>query len=134
MSKPKAQGTAWETAFVNAAQDQSLLAGRIVEGGRHDVGDVYLGDLPSRGDYPNDIAVLAWSRLVPNGKLRRAADGERSVVVIATQDFLRLAYHCIEDHDYAFVVECKAAERLNVTRALANAKLKLFRWKSGKTA
>lgn len=129
MSKPKAQGTAWETAFVRMVQDAALPADRLPEGGLRDAGDVWIGDTPQRGNSITDIAVLAWSRLIDNGGGRRVPDGLRSVIVIDTADFLAMAQLATQA-GYAFVVECKAAERLNVTRALYNAKLKLLRWKA----
>lgn len=124
MNKPKAQGTAWESALVRQAQDAGLMAGRFPEGGLWDAGDVWIYDTPTHdGD---DVAVVAWSRLVKSETSRRIADGVRSVVVIDTADFLKLC----AGEDLGFVVECKSTERLNVTRELANAKRKLAKWKA----
>lgn len=133
MNKPKAQGTAWETAFVRMAQDAGLIAQRLPEGGANDAGDVWLIDTPSRDSHYNDVAVVAWSRLVHNGEGRRVPDGARSVVVMSTDAFLDLALRAsntnIVGDPVAFVVECKATEKLNVTRALGDAKRKLANWK-----
>jgi hypothetical protein len=122
MNKPKQQGTAWETSLVNQAQEVGLMAGRFPEGGMHDVGDVWINDLPRKAGY---IPAVAWSRLVKQDGSRRHADGERTVVVIALEDFLKICAWV----DLGFVIECKATERLNVTRELHNAKNKLRRWK-----
>lgn len=126
MSKPKAQGTVWESLLVRKAQDAGLRSSRLPEGGSWDAGDVWINDLPGGGE---DIAIVAWSRLVKNGDGRRTADGARSVVVMSTDSFLRLAA-LVADRDIGFVVECKASERLNVTRELAAAERKLAHWKS----
>lgn len=126
MNKSKAQGTAFESALVSVAQDCGLRSGRLPEGGLRDVGDVWINDVPGRGHV--DIPIVAWKRLVDTGNGRRSPDGERSVVVMATTDFLQLAIYAA-DRDIAFVVECKATERLNVTRELYDAKAKLRRWK-----
>lgn len=128
MNKPKAQGTAWETAFVRKAQEAGLLADRMPEGGMNDAGDVWIGDTPSPFE-TTDIAIVAWSRLVKNGDGRRVPDGARSVVVMDVADFLTLAQYAIHD-GFAFVVECKATQVLNVTQTLANAKRKLTKWKA----
>lgn len=133
MSKAKAQGTSWESAFVRQAQDAGLAADRLPEGGMRDAGDVWIGDTPKRRLDINDVAVIAWKRLVQTGNQRRGPDGITSVVVMDLYDFYPLAL-LAQQAGYAFVVECKATERLNVTRVLFNAKLKLLRWKRGKTA
>lgn len=134
MSKPKAQGTAWETAFVHQAQDAGLAADRLPEGGMSDAGDVWINDTPERDILSEDIVVLAWKRLVDIGQNKRVADGVPSVIIMSTDDFYRLALRASSYDFFSFVVECKAAERLNVTRELFNAKLKLLRWKRGKVA
>lgn len=114
MSKSKAQGTRFETAIVKAAEAFGLKAERIAEGGINDKGDVYID-----GNYADDkIVALAWKRLVNKGGARRQADGEPVVVVIGLSDFLDL----LSMAEYSAIVECKATERLNVTRALAKAK------------
>lgn len=126
MNKPKAQGTHWESALVHQAQEAGIMADRLPESGSWDCGDVWFGDTP----YPSgdDIAVVAWSRLVNNGGTRRTADGARSVVVLSTDNFLKVARYAIEA-GVSFVAECKATERLNVTRELDKAERKLRRWK-----
>lgn len=128
MSKPKAQGTAWETAFVNACQDVGLAADRLPEGGLRDAGDVWINATPSKTIMANDIVVLAWKRLVDVGQNKRVADGTPAVIIMSTDDFYRLALR-VSAYDFSFVVECKATQTLNVTRTLANAKRKLANWK-----
>lgn len=44
MSKPKRQGTAWETAIVKAAHAYGIPARRLAEEGSNDPGDIQLGD------------------------------------------------------------------------------------------
>jgi hypothetical protein len=119
MSKPKAQGTSWETEFVRRAQQAGHVAARYAEGGTHDVADVWIGD-PQPA--PGDITVLAWKRLVGEG--RRQPDGERDVVVIRTDDFLRILSHVGSPVVH---VECKATQALNVTRVLFRARGKVAR-------
>lgn len=131
MSKPKAQGTAWESAFVRKAQEAGLLADRMPEGGMNDAGDVWIGDVPRRLGDPRigsrDVAVLAWKRLVEvRYPSRRVPDGVPSVVVMSTDDFFTLA----KTAEVCFVVECKAAQQINVTRVLANTIRKLANWKA----
>lgn len=126
MNKPKAQGTRWETELVQKAQAAGLLADRMPEGGMNDAGDVWIGDTPfPSGD---DIAVVAWHRLIDTGNTRRAPDGVPSVVVMTLDDFLKIALEATQA-GISFVAECKATERLNVTRELHDAKRKLARWK-----
>ena len=116
MSKSKAQGTAFETAIVRAAEAFGLVATRLPEGGSKDIGDVYI-----KGSYSEDrIVALAWKRLVNKGGARRRPDGEPVVVVVGLSDFLDL----LQMAEYSAIVECKATERLNVTRTLAKAKTK----------
>lgn len=126
MNKPKRQGTTWETDFVRRCQAAGLLADRMPEGGMNDAGDVWIGDTPfPSGD---DIAIVAWHRLVDTAGHRRRPDGVPAVVVIALEDFTLIARHATEA-GISFVAECKATERLNVTRELYDAKRKLNRWK-----
>lgn len=112
------------------------MADRMPEGGMYDAGDVWIGDVPRRGDVElvYDIPVVAWSRLVKGDNLsRRVPSGVRSVIVMDTADFLNVARYALAiraDLDIAFVVECKATEKLNVTRTLADAKRKLTNWKA----
>lgn len=120
MSKNKAQGTAFETYIVRTARDHGLAASRLAEGGSSDGGDVLLGSTDS---FVLPITVLAWKRLVPKqDKQRRLPDGEPIVFVLDERAFWKLVpYNNV-------VVECKATERLNVTRTLAKAKDKVKRW------
>ena len=117
MSKPKAQGTSWESEFVRRAQSAGLVAARHAEGGSSDVADVWVGSpTPEYGD----ITVLAWKRLVGEG--RRQPDGERDVIVLRTDDFLRILSHVGSPVVH---VECKATQALNVTRSLFKARGKV---------
>ena len=128
MNKPKNQGTSWESELVRRAQDRGLMADRLAEGGTNDPGDVWIVDSPHTAF--TDIAVVAWKRLTGDGS-RRTPDGERDVIVIATDDFLYLleALSHLET-DFGVVVECKARQNLNVTRTLANTRRKLATWKA----
>ena len=123
MSKSKAQGTAWEREFVNRLQDVGLRADRLPEGGSHDRGDVWIGAPPD--DTQPSMVVVAWKRLTgPN--TRRSPDGERDVIILDTDDFIALLQSFV---GYGFdnldvIVECKATQTLNVTRALAKAREK----------
>ena len=76
-----------------------------------------------KGGYGDDpIVAVAWKRLVKQaGKQRRAPDGEPVVVVLGLSDFLDL----LSLAEASAIVECKATERLNVTRVLAKAKEKV---------
>ena len=115
-TSPKSRGTAFETAVVKAAEAFGLAATRLPEGGSKDRGDVYI-----KGSYGEDaITAVAWKRLVNVGGARRRPDGEPVVVVIGLSDFLDL----LQLAEYSAIVECKATERLNVTRTLAKAKAK----------
>ena len=118
MSKPKAQGTQWESELVRRLQDAGLVAGRHAEGGSSDVADVWIGSpVPEVGD----ITVVAWKRLTGDGT-RRTPDGERDVIVLRTDDFLRM----IDYRGSPVVhVECKATQALNVTRVLYRARGKV---------
>ncbi len=113
MSKNKNQGTRFESTLVNIANALGMNARRIAEGGSKDRGDVEIV-----GNYPDKTVVaLAWKRLVNRGGGKRVPDGEPTVVVLSLRDFLTL----MELAEVSAVIECKAAERLNVTRALRKA-------------
>ncbi len=113
MSKNKAQGTRFESALVNIANAFGLDAQRIAEAGINDRGDIEI-----LGNYPNrTVVALAWKRLVNKGGVKRGPDGEPVVVVVSLHDFLTL----LGLAEVSAVIECKAAERLNVTRALHKA-------------
>lgn len=122
MSKPKAQGTAWEREFVNRLQDAGLMADRLPEGGSHDRGDVWIGAPPDPAGfiYP-PMVVVAWKRLT-GSRQHRSPDGERDVVILSTSDFIELLQWASGNVDV--VVECKATQTLNVTRTLAKAREK----------
>jgi hypothetical protein len=119
VSKPKAQGTQWESELVRRIQDAGLVAGRHAEGGTTDVADVWIGSPVPEGP---DMTVLAWKRLTGDGD-RRTPDGERDVVVLRTYDFLRLVE--MARIPFAVHVECKATQALNVTRVLYRARGKV---------
>ncbi len=93
-----------------------MKARRIAEGGSKDIGDVYVE--PFEGLYfgPTLVA-LVWHRLVKGNGSRREPDGVRRVVVLDFEDFAHLAKRA----EIRIVIECKATERLNVTRALRKA-------------
>src|SRR5687767_6659504 len=103
VNKPKAQGTHWETTFVNRCHDLLLMSDRLPEGGLWDAGDVWIGDLPGRKT--KDIPILAWKRLVKTDGSRRAVDGAGVAIVMSFEDFAHLARLAVED-DIAFIVEC----------------------------
>jgi hypothetical protein len=119
VSRPKAQGTQWESELVRRIQDAGLVAGRHAEGGSSDVADVWIGSpVPEVGD----ITVVAWKRLTGDGT-RRTPDGERDVVVMRTDDFLRMYDRGLGSP--VVHVECKATQALNVTRVLFRARGKV---------
>jgi hypothetical protein len=115
MNKNKRQGTAFETWTRKALNALGIRARRLAEGGQYDEGDVetYL-DHPTRRwvveckatsslnvqrilgkarrKAGGDPVVLVWKRLVrvPGKKLRQPIDGERIVVVLGWDDFVRL--------------------------------------------
>jgi len=117
VTRPKDQGTAWETELVNRAQTAGLLADRLPEGGPNDRGDVWINHNTVTS---SQMAVVAWKRLTGTGQ-RRTPDGARDVVVMTTDDFLALAANNL---DVGFVVEAKARQTLNVTRELEKARRK----------
>lgn len=126
MSKVKAQGTAFETQIVQQAKSQGWQAERLAEGGSHDMGDVYLGKRPVT---VKPIVMLAWKRLVPKpGATRRQPDGEPIVFVLDQATAWYAIQLMQEDGLRPIVIECKATERLNVTRVLAKAKGKIDKW------
>ncbi len=119
MSKNKNQGTRFESALVTLANAYGLNTRRIAEGGIYDRGDVEIkGKYGGPGGEP--IVALAWKRLVNKGGGKRMPDGEPVVVVLNLHDFLSL----LGLAEVSAVIECKAAERLNVTRSLHKAIVK----------
>jgi hypothetical protein len=114
-NKNKAQGTAFETWTRKALNSLGIRARRLVEGGQYDEGDVetYL-DHPTerwvveckatsslnvqkilakaRRKAGGDPVLLVWKRLVrvDGKKVRQPIDGERVVVVLGWDDFVRL--------------------------------------------
>lgn len=114
-NKNKKQGTAFETWTRKALNALGIRARRLAEGGAYDEGDVetYL-DHPTqrwvveckatsslniqkilgkaRRKAGGDPVVLVWKRLVrvSGKKLRRPVEGERIVVVLGWDDFVRL--------------------------------------------
>ena len=122
MGKNKGQGTAFETYVVALARDNYWLkAERIAEGGSKDIGDVMLKSTES--PLWDTIVAVAWKRLVKGNGERRRPDGVRDTVTITLQDFLLL----LGEANLNAIVECKATERLNVTRTLAKAREKVRR-------
>lgn len=114
MSKNKKQGTAFETWTRKALNALNIKARRLAEGGAYDEGDVEahldgttrwvieckarsslnvqetLGKARRKaGGAP---VILVWKRLVrvAGKQLRQPVDGERVVVVLSWDDFVRL--------------------------------------------
>ncbi len=117
MSKQKAQGTRLESDVTRRFIELGMNAERIAEGGVNDIGDVRVRG-PFKGESP--IVAVYWRRLVNTGGKRRSPDGERDVIILDADDFYRLMSWANADA----IIECKATERLNVTRTLAKAKQK----------
>lgn len=114
-NKNKAQGTAFETWTRKALNALGIKAKRLVEGGQYDEGDVesYLEHSSqrwvieckatsslnvqqilskARRKAGGDPVLLVWKRLVKvEGKrVRQPVDGERIVVVLGWDDFVKL--------------------------------------------
>lgn len=118
MSRPKDQGTRWESELVNRIQKRGLLADRLAEGGSSDKGDVWAVAPP---DQTGNKVVLAWKRLTGKGS-RRTPDGVRDVVVLDTDTLLDLLVASVMVRgEQSWVIECKATQTLNVTRTLGKA-------------
>jgi hypothetical protein len=112
MSKNKKQGTAFETWTRKALNSLGIDARRIAEGGVHDEGDVeanidgrwvieckatsslniqqILGKARRKAN--GTPVILVWKRLVrvPGKQNRQPVDGERIVVVLGWEDFVKL--------------------------------------------
>ena len=117
----KDQGTEHETRTVLDLKGIGYHAERIPEGGQNDRGDVEAYQYGRDQDVA-PLVVLFWKRLVKKeGQKRRVPDGERDVVVMRKQDFLDLIHPGAPAY---LIVECKAAETVNVTRVLAKARSK----------
>ena len=120
--RPKDQGPAWETELVRRCHDAGLMAARLPEGGTLDKGDVWVGNPPHDSVWA--YVGLAWKRLTGAGT-RRTPDGVRDGVFITTDTFIDLAVKAsVADPDIGFILEAKACQTLNVTRALHKAMLK----------
>jgi len=113
MSKPKAQGTAWETSIVNQLKAAGIYARRIAEGGSKDIGDV-LAATEAAGEWVIEAkatqtlnvtrvldkaikksgvknTALIWKRLTKsNGNTKRTPDGVPVVVVLSFESFVEL--------------------------------------------
>ena len=120
MGKNKDQGTAHERATRDELRRLGYYAERLAEGGINDLGDVRAWRRGGYGMRP--LVVLSWRRLVKTTGKRRAPDGERDVVIMRKHDFYELIRN--QDTWQHIVVECKAAEQVNVTRVLAKARRK----------
>lgn len=118
MNKRKQQGTSWETECVNRANKHGMRAHRLAEGGPNDIGDV---EIPTVDPGIRKIPAVAWKRLTDQGKGRRQPDGEKEVVIITMDDFMELIFFS----GFGAILECKATERLNVTRTLHKARKKV---------
>jgi hypothetical protein len=113
MSKQKAQGTAFETWTRKALNALQIEARRLAEGGSYDEGDVetrlnderwvieckatsslniqkVLGKARRKAN--GHPVILVWKRLVKvrGLKVRQPVEGERIVVVLGWDDFVRL--------------------------------------------
>lgn len=114
MNKNKKQGTAFETWTRKALNALNIKARRIAEGGAYDEGDVEAHFGPddrwviecksqsalniqktlakARRKAGGAPVILVWKRLVrvPGKKVRQPVDGERIVVVLSWDDFVRI--------------------------------------------
>ena len=118
-NKPKNQGTAWESAIVRRAKEETGdHAARLPLRGVKGEPDLEIG---SPSPFYEDLAAVFWKRLVKaKGKKKRVPDGELEVVVMSTDDFWKL-YHrarAAGPRPPRVLVQAKATERLNVTRVL----------------
>lgn len=116
MNKNKKQGTAFETWTRKALNALGIRARRLAEGGQYDEGDVetwVTSDrwvieckaqsslnvqkilAKARRKAGGDPVILVWKRLVrvQGKKIRQPVDGERIVVVLGWDDFVRLITH-----------------------------------------
>lgn len=115
VNKNKAQGTAFETWTRRALEALGIQSRRLPEGGAHDEGDVeallgrrwvieckatsalsvqaILGKARRKAN--GDPVILVWKRLVRSQgkKTRQPVEGERIVVVLGWNDFVRLITH-----------------------------------------
>ncbi len=110
-NKPKAQGTAWESALVEHFRGENLESARLAEGGISDAGDLWVDDeynnvwiVEAKATERLNVTrvlgkaikkggprtVLIWKRLVKTGKKVRQADGEKVVVVMTLDLFTEL--------------------------------------------
>jgi hypothetical protein len=119
-NRNKAQGTAFETWTRKALNALNIRARRLAEGGQYDEGDVesWVTDerwvieckatsslnvqqilAKARRKANGDPVILVWKRLVrvPGKKVRQPVDGERVVVVLGWDDFVRLITHSPPD-------------------------------------
>jgi hypothetical protein len=114
MSKNKAQGTRFETWTRKALNALNIKARRLAEGGAYDEGDVeahldgqtrWVIECKARGSLNvqqvlskarrkagGAPVILVWKRLVrvPGKQVRQPVDGERIVVCLSWEDFVRL--------------------------------------------
>jgi hypothetical protein len=114
------QGTQWETEILKRAGDYGLTGLRYPKRAQKHEPDLYLNhvgvlSLPPHGVV--QLGIVAWKRLTgkKSGK-PRTPDGERRVVVLEFDDFLRLVSH--SRYDYHVEVQAKWAAALNPTRTL----------------
>ena len=118
----KGQGTNWERDNLNEAHTRGLNAMYLRQQGSADLGDLWINQPPAA--LGPRIAILAWKRLTTNaGGQRRAPLGERDMYILDRPTLWALLSHYLKSHpDLQVVMECKAAERLSVSRELADAK------------
>ena len=127
MSKNKQQGTAFETWTRKALNALGIEAKRIAEGGAHDEGDVeahfgerWVIECKARSTLnPQQVlgkarrkaggapVILVWKRLVrvPGKQVRQPVDGERVVVILGWDDFVRLLTNAAPSGETAQTME-----------------------------
>lgn len=117
MGKNKDQGTWWESFIRDTFIAAGRFSRRLEEGGKNDLGDVYVEG--HHGFGKEDVRVaLAWRRFLPTkGKRRRT----QHVVVLHFDDFVELA----KQAHYAWIIEAKASQAESVTTVLAKAQRKV---------
>ena len=123
MSKPKAQGTRYESWIVKELDAIGITARRIAEGGSADEGDVeafihgerwvlegkatqslnvqkILGKARKKAGGTTPVAVI-WKRLVKVAGMtnRQPVEGERTVVILSWEDFIDLVEAKEADND-----------------------------------
>ena len=116
------QGTQWETEILKRAWPFGLVGLRYPKRAQKHEPDLYLDhhSASARDWDKRTIGVVMWKRLTgPKSntpRTPRTPDGERRVVVLELEDFLRLVSD--SSYDYHIEVQAKWAAALNPTRTL----------------